>query len=104
MHGRGICFGAINASILGLVLLVHPIAATAQRHGGGGAGMGSGGLSGISRPSGVDEKDSLKDFHRALAMQASSQQIADFQALVKDTQAAQTALQSLVVSRDPGWT
>lgn len=95
MHRRGISVCAINTSILGCVLLAYPLAATAQRHGGGGAGMGSGGLSGISRPSGVDEKDSLKDFHRAMALQATSQQIADFQALIKDTEAAQTALQSL---------
>ena len=92
MLRTGICFCSINASILGAVLLAYPVPATAQRHGGG--GVGGGGISGISRPSGVDEKDSLKDFHRALAMQATSQQIADFQALIKDTEAAQAALHS----------
>ena len=53
-------------------------------------------MSGISRPTGVDEKDSLKDFHLALAMQATSQQISEFQALVKYTQAAQAELQALL--------
>ena len=53
-------------------------------------------MSGISRPTGVDEKDSLKDFHQALAMQATSQQISEFQALVKYTQAAQAELQALL--------
>jgi hypothetical protein len=95
MHRRGISVCAINASILGSVLLVYPISATAQRHGGGGGSAGGGGLSGISRPDGVAEKDSLKDFHRAMAMQATSPQIADFQALIKDTEAAQASLQSI---------
>jgi hypothetical protein len=56
---------------------------------------GGGGISGISRPSGVDEKDSLKDFHHAMAVQANSQQVTDFQRLVKGTEAAQSDLQSL---------
>jgi hypothetical protein len=54
---------------------------------------GGGGISGISRPTGLDEKDNLKDFHRALAIQASSQQMAEFQALLKSIEAAQTELQ-----------
>jgi hypothetical protein len=53
-------------------------------------------MSGISRPTGVDEKDSLKDFHQALAMQATSQQISEFQALVKCTQAVQAELQAFL--------
>src|ERR1017187_2703808 len=90
----GISFSAINALILGSALLAWPAAANAQRHGGG--GTGGGGMSGISRPTGVDEKDSLKDFHQALAMQATSQQISEFQALVKYTQAAQAELQAFL--------
>ncbi len=57
--------------------------------------MASGaGLSGGSRPTGVDEKDSLKDFHEALAVQATTQQIAEFQLLVKNLEAAHTGLQA----------
>lgn len=91
MCPRGISF--INALILASFALAYPIAATAQRHGGGGAGLGGGGISGISRPTGVDEKDSLKDFHQALAVQATTQQIAEFQSLLKSTEAAQAELQ-----------
>lgn len=94
MLRQGISFSAINALILGSALLAWPAAANAQRHGGG--GTGGGGMSGISRPTGVDEKDSLKDFHLALAMQATSQQISEFQALVKYTQAAQAELQAFL--------
>jgi hypothetical protein len=57
---------------------------------------GGGGISGISRPTGVDEKDSLKDFHQALALQATSQQFAEFQAMVKSTEAAQAELQAFL--------
>jgi hypothetical protein len=93
MFRRGISSSAVNALILGSLSLACPMAATAQRHGGGGAGLGGGGISGISRPTGVDEKDSLKDFHQAIAVQATSQQIADFQVLIKNTEAAQAELQ-----------
>ena len=70
--------------------------ATAQRHGGGGSGSGgiTGSVSGSNRPSGVKEDDSLKDFHEAMAVQATSQQIAEFQALIKSTEKAQAVLQS----------
>ena len=66
----------------------------AQRHGGHGVGGGIPG--GSERPTGVDEKDTLKDFHRALAVQASSQQIAEFQALIKSIEAAQSALHAFL--------
>ena len=84
---------AANALVLGCVLFAFPLAATAQRH--GGAGMGGGGLSGNSRPSGVKEEDTLKDFHEAMALQATRQQTAEFQALIKNTEAAKTELQTL---------
>jgi hypothetical protein len=85
-----------NALIFGCVLLALTNAAVAQRHGGGGIASGNTGLSGTSRPTGVDEKDSLKDFHEALAVQATSEQVAEFQALVKNIEAAQTGLQSFL--------
>ncbi|HTT18178.1 MAG TPA: hypothetical protein VMG82_04495 [Candidatus Sulfotelmatobacter sp.] len=63
----------------------------AQHH--GGHGMGGNGIPGGSnRPTGVDEKDTLKDFHRALAMQATTEQIAEFRALVKSFDTAQASL------------
>ena len=57
--------------------------------------MGGGIPGGSNRPTGVDEKDSLKDFRRALAVQATSEQTAEFQALVKETDAAKAVLQTL---------
>jgi hypothetical protein len=86
MLARGVSFFAIHLLILGWALLILPIEATAQRHGGGGASAGGGGLSEYGRPDGVDEKDTLKDFHHAMEVQATSQQIADFQVLVKTTE------------------
>lgn len=87
-------FSAAKALFLGLILLAWPLGATAQRHG---AGMSSGsGISGISRPSGVKEEDSLKDFHQAMALQATSQQTAEFQSLVKNTESARAQLQALL--------
>lgn len=80
-----------NSTVLALALLVCPLAASAQRH--GAAGAGGGGISAITRPSGVKEEDTLKDFHQAMAVQATSQQTAEFQALITITQAAQAELQ-----------
>jgi hypothetical protein len=87
-------FSATGALILGAVLLANPRAATAQRHGGGSSGSGgiNGSVSGSNRPSGVKEDDSLKDFHEAMAVQATSQQTVEFQALVKSTEAAKAVL------------
>lgn len=64
----------------------------AQR-GGGGRGMG-GTAGGGGRPSGVDVNDDLKDFHAALAVQASSQQIVEFNLMLKNTEAASAALKA----------
>ncbi len=97
MLRSGISFSAINIVILGCAL-AYPAAAAAQRHGGGtsvGGGI-NGSVSGSNRPTGVDEGDTLKDFHQVLAVQATSQQVAEFQALVKNTQAAQSQVQSLL--------
>lgn len=58
--------------------------------------MGGGGLSGGSRPIGVDDKDDLKDFHEALAVQATSQQVIAYKAMVKSTAEASAELQSLI--------
>ena len=63
----GISFSAINGLVLGCVLFSCSTAANAQRHGGHGM-AGGGGIAGISRPTGIDEKDTLKDFHQVLAL------------------------------------
>ena len=73
-------------------LLLLPAIAEAQHHGGGAPSSGEGGLSAYSRPDGVDEKDSLKDFHHAMDVQATSAQIAEFQALVKSNEATKARL------------
>lgn len=90
MSRRRILFTAI--SLLMRWILFAPVPAMAQRHGGGGHGMGGSIPGGSNRPTGLDEKDTLKDFHRALAVQATSQQVAEFQTLLKSTEAAKTEL------------
>jgi hypothetical protein len=47
-------------------------------------------------PNGVDQKDTLKVFHDAMAAQATSQQLSEFQDLLKSTEAAKTELESLL--------
>lgn len=96
MLRKGMSCSVLGTLMFGYVLLALPDAAIAQRHGGGGMASGNTGLSGTSRPTGVDEKDSLKDFHEALALQATSEQVAEFQTLVKHVEAAQTTLQSFL--------
>src|SRR5215469_12960940 len=83
--------------IVACALLLCARIARAQHHGGHGVGGGIPGAS--NRPTGVDEKDDLKDFHRAMAVQATSQQISEFQALVKETDAVKTKLASFVQTR-----
>jgi len=86
--------------LLGSFLVLCPTIMTAQRHGGhGGAGMAGGN----NRPSGVDEKDPLKDFHRAMAVEATTQQANQFQVLVKQTGLAESSLQAFVENQQkPG--
>jgi hypothetical protein len=86
---------SVRVFVLGAILLVGPCGMLAQHGGGHGGGMGGSG----SRPGGVQEKDDLKDFHRALAMQATSQQVAEYAALLKSMEEADAALQSLEESR-----
>jgi hypothetical protein len=99
MSRRRISFSVLNALILASLGLACPLLAAAQRHGGAGSGgVGSGSLSGYSRPDGVDERDALKDFHQTMAVQATSQQVSEFQALLKTTETAQSTLQTLLQS------
>jgi len=76
-----------------------PYAALGQRGAGGmgGATAGGGGLSGRSgMASGIDTKDDLKDFHDVLALQASSQQVAECNLMLKTTESALEELKALV--------
>ncbi len=84
------------ALLVGTVLLCHPGTILAQHGGGGGRGMGgAGGAGGAGRPSGVSPKDDLQDFHRLMALQASTEQKAMFARVVEDTQNASERLKTL---------
>jgi len=97
MFGTGI---SVPRLLLPVALLLCAIPLVAQHHGAGGGGsvVPGGGLSSYGRPEGVDEKDTLKDFHHAVAVQASSSQIADFQEMIKSTNAAKDRVHA---SADP---
>ena len=90
----------LNTLVLGTMLLACPCAVLAQRGAGGGhAGggtAGGGGLSSTGKATGVDEKDDLKDFHEALAVQATSQQIVDYAAMMKSTEAVNADLKTFL--------
>jgi len=87
----------LSTIILGTALLAYPCEVFAQHGGGGGhvggGAAGGGGLSGGNRASGVDQKDDLKDFHQVLAVQATSEQIIAYVAMLKSTATASTELQ-----------
>jgi hypothetical protein len=90
----------VKVVVFAAALLAYPSAMLAQRgagggHTGGGA-AGGGGLSSTGRATGVDVKDDLKDFHAALAVQATSQQIAQYAAMMKRTEAANAELKTFV--------
>jgi hypothetical protein len=95
MFRKGI-FIALFLAVFELALLTNSRNALAQHSGGGGGGMGGGGgASGAGRPAGVAEKDDLRSFHRALALQASAQQSALFASAEHDFESASTQLQTL---------
>ncbi len=84
--------------IFAAALLSYPCSMAAQRGAGGGhvggGTAGGGGLSSVGKATGVDEKDELKDFHAALAMHATSQQIIEYAAMMKTTEAAKAELKT----------
>jgi hypothetical protein len=90
----------VQTVVLGTALLAYPCAMLAQ-HGGGGGGhvgggtAGSGAMSG-GKATGVPDKDDLKDFHAVLAVQASSQQIVEYAAMLKSTEAASAELKTFL--------
>jgi hypothetical protein len=100
MLRRGCTLSAITGLIAAAVLLACPRQTLAQRgagsgHVGGGTASG-GGLSGGGKPTGVDMKDDLKDFHEVLALQASSEQTGAYTAMIKSTAAAQAELRAFL--------
>jgi hypothetical protein len=86
----------LKTIVLGGALLAYPGALLAQRGAGGGhtggGTAGGEGLGSIGKPSGVDVKDDLKDFREVLAVQATTQQIVEFAAMIKSTEAATAEL------------
>jgi hypothetical protein len=101
MSGRGMCRNEERLRIkliragsifIASVALLFPASLTAQRHAASSSGSSAGTI--LNRPDGVDDKDSLEDFHRSIAIQASGEQIAEFQSLVKTTDAAKARLQA----------
>jgi len=96
MLRRGSRISSLSTTLLGVVLFATPCAMLAQRGAGGGhtggGSAGGGGLSSTGRATGVDVKDDLKDFHVVLAVQATSQQIVDYAAMMKSTEAADSEL------------
>lgn len=88
---RGTSLAASRRLILSTLFCVLPALALAQHHEGHGVTIGTT----PGRPTGVEEEDTLKDFHQTLAVQATGQQIAEFQEVIKRTDAAKDALDSL---------
>ncbi len=88
---------------VGIALLISPRATLAQRHGGGGGGGAPGepGRSSsviciydCSNRQGLNSEDSLKNFRRFLAVQATAEQSAAFNKIAQYTQAASDQLKN----------
>jgi hypothetical protein len=99
MVRRGSLISEVKTVILAVALLIHPCGMLAQRSSPGGGGLaGSAGGAGLSGPAGratgVSEKDELKDFREVLAVQATSQQIVQYAAMLKISEAASAELRS----------
>jgi hypothetical protein len=91
----------LTTLVLAGAFLALPCSMLAQRGAGGGhtgGGLaGGGGLSGGGGPgSGLDVKDDLKDFHETLALQATSQQVIDYKAMIAATDNAGAELKSFL--------
>jgi hypothetical protein len=56
----------------------------------------------FTRPDAVDQKDTLKDFHEALAVEATNEQITEFQALLKTTDSAKSESEKFVQNPQSG--
>jgi len=88
-----LAFGAILLTLCG----AYPAAAQRGAGGIGGGLAGAGGLSGKSGPaSGIDTKDDLRGYHETLALQATPSQIAEFNSMLKNTEAAISGLHTFL--------
>jgi hypothetical protein len=96
MFREGVCISSMKAAVLGIAVLVCPCAVLAQRGGAGRGAASTSRMDDVGRPTGVETKDDLKDFHAALAVQANSQQILAFDAMLKSTSAASAEVQAFV--------
>ncbi len=93
--------GTIGALlIVGAALLATPGETLAQHGGGGPAPAGV--SAGAGAPSGVSEKDELKNFHRAMAMQATAEQRTAFAKVAQYAQAAGDQLREFRKSLQQG--
>jgi hypothetical protein len=92
---------SLSTIVLVAALLAHPCGVLAQRGGGsghvGGGTAGGGGLSSVGKPTGVDDRDGLKDFRAVMAVQATSEQIVQYAAMMKSTEAASAELKSFLL-------
>ena len=79
--------------VCGIVLLLNPHILLAQRRGGHGGGTGR-------APAGGSGTDDLKDFKRAMALQASPDQVVQFLRLNESTQVARKSAQDLLKLAD----
>jgi hypothetical protein len=107
MSAKRVHISSLKRVVLAAALLGSPCAMLAQHGSPGGGGLaGSAGGSGLSGPagraSGVSEKDELKDFREALAVQATTQQIVQYAAMVKISEAASAELRSFQERVDKG--
>lgn len=88
----------IVSFLCGALWVAYPSPVAAQRRGGSSHGLNGSLSGGFGRPDAVDEADSLKDFHQALAVQATSSQIADFQSAIQLTNQAKEQLDAFASS------
>lgn len=79
--------------VCGIVFLMNPHTLLAQRRGGHGAGT-------APAPTGVSNTDDLKDFKRAVALQATPDQAVQFRRLTESTQVARESALDLVKFAD----
>jgi hypothetical protein len=88
-----------RAGIIVAALFVSSCGLLAQRGPGstGGGSAGGGGLSGGGgRATGLSVKDDLKDYHLALAVQATGQQVVAYRSMMKTTDAADAELRAFM--------
>jgi hypothetical protein len=79
--------------VCGIVLLMNPYALLAQRRGGHGAGT-------ARAPVGASSTDDLKDFKRAVALQASPDQVVRFRRLTESKANSDVTKRSKTVTSD----